>query len=132
MKKLFAVLLSLQFLIASPVWAQDNSDAMMANTWNDLYIVAGAGAAGAILGLSTLSFADEPTKHIANVWTGAAIGVIVGVIYVAYSSALRGTEDLSSSTDFNSGERLAWHNSNSANLTMPSTQFGTEIWNLSF
>ena len=131
MKKLLTLLIALQFLFVSTSFAQSDDD-LMKNTWNDIYIVVGAGAAGGILGLSTLSFVSKPSKHISNIWTGAAIGVIVGVVYVAYNSAQKGTEDLQSSADFNSNERLAWHQSNSVDLTAPKGQFGTEIWNYSF
>lgn len=131
MKKLIALFLTLQFLLALPSWAQEEDD-LSKSTMNDVYMVAGAGAAGAILGLSTLSFMDEPSKHVANIWTGAAIGVIVGVIFVAYSSALKGSEELQSSIDLGTTERLAWHQKNSSNLTLPSVQFGTEIWKMNF
>lgn len=131
MKKLICALLSIQFLILSPAWAQQEDD-FVKNTQNDLMIVAGAGAAGAIIGLSTLSFVDKPSKHVANIYTGAAIGVIVGVIFVAYNSAQRGSEELISSSDFNSFERVVWHSTNTENLTMPQVQFGTPLWNIQF
>ncbi len=136
MKKILSLLLAFQLLTAV-AFAQESSedDDIVKNTQNDILLVAGAGAAGAILGLSTLSFVDKPSQHISNVWTGAALGVIAGVIFVAYNSAQRGSEDLQSdeeaSLDFNSGERLAWHQKNSV-LTGPQVQFGTEIWNTSF
>ncbi|PIS10128.1 MAG: hypothetical protein COT73_11040 [Bdellovibrio sp. CG10_big_fil_rev_8_21_14_0_10_47_8] len=41
-----------------------------------------AGLAGAVLGLSTLSFYGEPQEHIGNIWTGLAIGTIAGSVYV--------------------------------------------------
>ena len=52
-------------------------------------IVGGAGAAGAILGLSTLSFVEKPGDHLKNVVAGAAIGIIVGVGVVAYLQATK-------------------------------------------
>ncbi|MES2527513.1 MAG: hypothetical protein V4598_10515 [Bdellovibrionota bacterium] len=134
MKKIFSLLLAFQLLNAV-AFAQDSEDDIVKNTQNDILFVAGAGAAGAVLGLSTLSFVDKPSQHISNVWTGAAIGVIAGVIFVAYNSAQRGSEDLQTddeaSLDFNSGERVAWHQKNSV-LTVPQVQFGTEIWKTSF
>lgn len=131
MKKLMCLLLSLQFLVmAAPAMAAE--DDFMKNTQNDLIIIAGAGGAGAILGLSTLSFVDKPSEHLSNIWTGAALGVIAGVIFVAYNSAQRGSEDLQSSTEFNSFERVAWHHQNNQNLTIPSVQFGTQFWQTSF
>lgn len=131
MKKLICVFLTLNLLLTS-AFAQDGGDDFVKNTQNDLMLVGGAGVAGAILGLSTLSFVDKPSKHIANVWTGAAIGVIVGVIYVAYNSAQRGQEDLESSIDFKTSERVAWHQSHEKNLTFPGVHFGSQIWGMNF
>jgi len=135
MKKNISLFLSLYFLITTviltPAFAQDAED-IVKNTQNDIMLVAGAGAAGAILGLSTLSFVDKPSKHISNVWTGAALGVIAGVVFVAYNSAQKGSEDLMSSKDFNSMERVAWHDKNIEKLTFKEVQIGTQFWQLSF
>jgi hypothetical protein len=135
MKKIICSLFSLYFFLSAlamnPAFAQDGDD-FVKSTQNDLMLVAGAGAAGAVLGLSTLSFADKPSRHVSNIWTGAALGVIVGVVFVAYNSAQRGSEELQSSSEFNSNERLAWHDLNNQNLTMPSVQFGTQFWQTSF
>lgn len=136
MKKIISLLIAIQ-LTTAVAFAQDSSseDDIIKNTQNDILLVAGAGAAGALLGLSTLSFVDKPSRSISNIWSGAAIGVIAGVIWVAYNSAQRGSEDLQSdeeaSLEFNSGERLAWHQKNTV-LTNPQVQFGTEIWRTSF
>jgi hypothetical protein len=134
MKKLICLLFGLYFFLGNtlPAFAQESEDDIIKNTQNDLMIVAAAGAGGAILGLSTLSFVDTPSKHVSNIWTGAALGIIAGVIFVAYNSAQKGSEDLQSSSEFNSSERVAWHTQNSSNLTMPSVQFGTQIWQTSF
>jgi hypothetical protein len=135
MKKLVSALLGLYFFLSSaliaPAYAQDDND-IIKSTQNDIILVGAAGAGGAILGLSTLSFVDKPSKHISNIWTGAALGVIAGVIFVAYNSAQRGSEELQSSRDFNSYERVAWHSENTQNLTPGKVQFGTQIWQLSF
>jgi hypothetical protein len=134
-KKIISLLLAFQLLTAVAFAQEGNEDDdIVKNTQNDILFVAGAGAAGAIIGLSTLSFVDKPSQHISNVWTGAALGVIAGVVFVAYNSAQRGTEDLQSdeaSLDFNSSERIAWHRKSSV-LTIPQVQFSTEIWNTSF
>lgn len=137
MKKIIALLIAFQLMSVS-AFAQGTSedDELIKNTQNDILIVAGAGAAGAVLGLSTLSFVETPSRHISNIWTGAALGVIAGVIWVAYNSAQRGQEDLQSddeeaSLDFNSSERVAWHQQNNS-LTTPQVQFGTDFWKASF
>lgn len=135
MKKLICGLLGFYFFFATalvnPAFAQ-NEDDLIKNTQNDIMIVGAAGAGGAILGLSTLSFVDTPSKHVSNIWTGAALGVIAGVIFVAYNSAQKGSEDLQSSSEFNSSERVAWHDQHATSLTLPSVQFGTQIWSTSF
>jgi len=56
-------------------------------TKSDLMIITIAGLGGAVLGLSTLSFVEEPGDHADNILTGAAVGLIIGVIYVAYRQA---------------------------------------------
>lgn len=141
MKKLVCALFVIHFFFAGslshPAIAQDGGgeDDIIKNTQNDILLVAGAGAGGAVLGLSTLSFVEKPSKHVSNIWTGAALGIIAGVIFVAYNSAQKGSEDLQSdeaSVDFNSSERYAWHSQNSQNLTLPSVQFGTQFWRLTF
>lgn len=131
MKKIICLLLALQFVLLSPAFAQSDDD-IIKNTQNDLMLVVGAGAAGAILGLSTLSFVDKPSQHVSNIYTGAAIGVIVGVVFVAYNSAQKGSEELQSSSDFSSYERLAWHSENNQNPSFPKAQFSTSFWAMSF
>jgi len=130
MKKIISLFLCLQIVILTPAMAQQ--DDIIKSTQNDILLVAGAGAAGAVLGLSTLSFVKTPSKHIANIWTGAAIGVIVGVVFVAYNSAQRGSIDLQSSNEFNTSERLAWHLSHEENLTQSNDQIGSHVWSMSF
>jgi uncharacterized membrane protein YebE (DUF533 family) len=135
MKKIICILLTLHFFLGSALintaYSQDVDD-IVRNTQNDIMLVGAAGAAGGVLGLSTLSFVDKPSKHISNIWTGAALGVIAGVLYVAYNSAQKGSEDLQSSSEFNSTERFAWHSENLRNLTFQKVQFGTQVFSLSF
>lgn len=137
MKKIISSFLVIQFLMISlgvnrAVAQEDSADDILKNTQNDIFLVAGAGVGGAILGLSTLSFVDRPSQHISNIWTGAALGIIAGVLFVAYNSAQKGSEELQSSSEFNSSERLAWHTSHSTDLTSSRVQYGTQFWSLSF
>ncbi len=46
-----------------------------------------AGIAGAILGLSTLSFYGRPQDKLSNIAVGFAIGVISGATYTTYKAA---------------------------------------------
>jgi hypothetical protein len=135
MKKLTSALLCLYFFFASvvirPAVAQEVDD-IVRNTQNDIMLVGAAGAGGAVLGLSTLSFVDKPSKHISNIWTGAALGVIVGVIFVAYNSAQKNSGDLQSSREFSSFERVAWHSEKTEVSNSGASQYRAEIWQLSF
>jgi hypothetical protein len=46
-----------------------------------------AGLAGAVLGLSTLSFYGRPQDRLSNIAVGFAIGVIGGTMYSTYKAA---------------------------------------------
>ncbi len=134
MKKWLSFIIIFQFLTLNMAFAQQADD-IIKNTQNDILLVAAAGGAGAVLGLSTLSFYDKASQHISNVWTGAAIGIIAGVIFVAYSSAQKGSEELQTSAPsqgFSTSERVAWHSEKAEVLTMSSVQFGTQFWQTSF
>lgn len=48
-----------------------------------------AGLAGAILGLSTLSFYGRPQDYLSNIAIGFAVGVIVGTSYTTYQAATK-------------------------------------------
>ncbi len=69
--------------------SDQNSSLNMDGPLTDVYTVFGAGAVGAVLGLSTLSFEDEPSKSFKNVSVGAAIGIIFGVGLVIYNQVTR-------------------------------------------
>lgn len=47
---------------------------------------------GAILGASTLPFYEEPGDHTKNIFYGAAIGAVVGVIISAYAGVQEGPD----------------------------------------
>jgi hypothetical protein len=132
MKKCLAVILAIHMVLTSAAFAQDNNEDFVKSTQQDILLVGAMGAGGAILGLSTLSFYDTPSKHISNIWTGAAIGVIAGVIFVAYNSAQKGSEDLVSKRDFGTSERTKWHNENDSLLSLQTVQFGTQFWQTTF
>ncbi len=46
-----------------------------------------AGLVGGILGISTLSFYDQPNKHVKNVTYGAGLGMIGAALYMTLSIA---------------------------------------------
>ena len=99
---------------------EDDLDGLVADTKSDILVVVGGGLAGAVLGLSTLSFVDEPKDHTRNILVGASIGIIAGVAVVAISQATKsrdliyGPEDdgEEASLEFNTRDRKEWHATN--------------------
>ena len=128
-------LLTIFFLFMATVpslFAQENElDGLVSDTKNDLLVVVGGGLAGAVLGLSTLSFVEEPKEHTRNILVGASLGIIAGVGYVAFSQANK-TQDLiygaepeeeyskaESHKNFGSYARSSWHYENLIPLGAP-------------
>ncbi|MFP5490553.1 MAG: hypothetical protein ACLGG0_03585 [Bacteriovoracia bacterium] len=138
MKVIFSLVLTLSLLSPSLVWAQvaEGEEDIVANTQNDIFLIAGAGVGGAILGLSTLSFYDKPSKNLANVWTGAALGIIAGVVIVAIGHANKSQETLAveakPSQDFSTAERESWHVAQLDFSTLSNTQIAAPVWGMSF
>lgn len=94
MKDLFLKCCIFLLFFASSSWSQYQYDdqetpnySLADQTKGDMMVIAAAGVGGAVLGLSTLSFVEEPGDHFDNVLTGAAVGLILGVLYVAYRQA---------------------------------------------
>lgn len=105
-------------------YAQDSGlDGIVDETKQDIMLVLGGGLAGAILGLSTLSFVEEPKEHTRNILVGASLGIIIGVAVVAFNQANKSREliytdsgyDEAASLDFQTFERDEWHAEISAN-----------------
>lgn len=100
----------------------DGLEALVEDTKSDLLIVVGGGLAGAVLGLSTLSFVEEPKEHTRNIVVGASIGIIAGVAYVAFNQANKSREAIygipeeasykNNPKRFDTSKRVSWHYSN--------------------
>jgi hypothetical protein len=75
--------------------AESSSD-FVDDSLKDISIVVGAGVSGAILGLSTLSFVDEPSLHLKNIAVGGSIGIVIGVGIVMFSQASRSSSGIGS------------------------------------
>lgn len=93
-------------------------DGIVKETKQDVLVVLGAGLAGAVLGLSTLSFVEEPKEHTRNILVGASLGIILGVAVVAINQAKKSRSliyssepgyDEGASLDFKTFERESWH-----------------------
>lgn len=119
-KAIFTFLMAtcLLFSVSSRAFAQNSGemDQLVADSKNDLLVVVSGGLAGAILGLSTLSFVEEPKEHTKNILVGASLGIVAGVGYVAFSQANKSREMLygansllKPSSEFGTSSRSAWH-----------------------
>lgn len=96
-KLLCTLLLTMAVAVVAPAqsWAQANSSAAgafeekaeLTGTRKQLATIVFAGLAGAILGLSTLSFYGRPQDHLSNIAIGFALGVIGGATYTTYKAA---------------------------------------------
>lgn len=115
-----AILILSTFFVMTQSMAQGDDD-IFEQTKNDALIVAAAGGAGAILGLSTLSFVSKPKDHLKNIVVGGAIGVIIGVAGVAWMQATKSQDafkqqsasiDYEDSEAFTTAMRNDWHNRN--------------------
>ena len=80
--------------IVTPSFAQENPEAKTAANGprKQMATIIFAGLAGAVLGLSTLSFYGRPQDRLSNIAIGFAIGVIGGTIYVTYGAATKPRE----------------------------------------
>ncbi|OIQ19047.1 MAG: hypothetical protein BM556_07110 [Bacteriovorax sp. MedPE-SWde] len=108
---LFIFCIALNFVIAQSAVAEEKS--FVDDSIRDVAIIAGTGAGGAVLGLSTLSFVEEPGDHLKNIVVGGAIGIIVGVGIVAWGQANKSKGLYESGSinpeDFSTGDRQQWH-----------------------
>jgi hypothetical protein len=117
-RKVTLITISFFSLVFTPcIFAQaENSNDILEESLGDITTVAAIGLGGAILGLSTLSFVEEPKDHLKNVLIGGAFGVILGVGLVAWQQASKSKgsyEDLGLKTTPNFGtvQRVAWQQS---------------------
>jgi hypothetical protein len=87
-----ATLMTIILLTLNPVAAQAqdaSGGGLVDDSLRDMTIVFGTGLFGAVLGLSTLSFVEEPSKHTKNIAVGGAVGIIIGVGVVVFNQASR-------------------------------------------
>lgn len=80
---LVVLIISLQ-LVSVPTFAQDKKS--YGGPRKQVATIVFSGLAGAVLGLSTLSFYGRPQDRLSNIAVGFALGVIVGSIATTYGA----------------------------------------------
>ena len=80
-------LFTLVTFASTNVKAQEGVGGFFGGALRDLLIITGAGVGGCVIGLSTLSFVDEPGDNMKNIVNGGAIGVMIGVGVVIFGHA---------------------------------------------
>lgn len=116
-KKVLTVFVLGLFLTQS-AYAQQDGD-IFQESMTDIVTVAATGLGGAVLGLSTLSFVEEPSEHLNNIVVGGAIGIILGVGIVAWRQANKSAQYYNQqvlvpemSSEFTTAMRSTWHRRN--------------------
>ena len=133
-KKLTIISLFIQ-LLSLEAWSQAETESdFMGDSIVDISTVAAIGAAGAVLGLSTLSFVEEPKDHLKNILVGGSIGIIIGVGVVAFRQAGKskdqyysGQEQAKVLPNFNTFDRFVWHRGHHLGLNKEIGQFQSHI-----
>lgn len=110
------MLMSVLTLTISPCVSAQEDGGILRESVSDLATVAGIGLGGAVLGLSTLSFTEEPKDHLKNILVGGSIGIIAGVAVVAWRQATKSKSVIESgfiesSPEFSTSRRVAWQKS---------------------
>ncbi len=117
--KTSALLICFQLILWTPSAVEAREPDIVEDSVRDILTVVSIGAAGAILGLSTLSFVDTPRDHLKNIVIGGALGIIVGVGVVAYNQAnqSRAYYEMHALTpEFSTSQRVSWHGLSSQGL----------------
>ena len=124
-KKKRFLLVFFVWVTSSSLFAQDQEKRMSVfeEAKNDAHIILGTTAAGAVIGLSTLSFSSDPGEDVDHIIVGGALGIIVGVVMVTWKQLDQKQqfyERNNSHTDysgFTTAQRLAWHRLKHRGLT---------------
>ncbi|OFZ55306.1 MAG: hypothetical protein A2328_01250 [Bdellovibrionales bacterium RIFOXYB2_FULL_36_6] len=108
--------MGLGYVLNSSAQEQSGGNDLIKDSVTDLSIVVAAGVTGAIIGISTLPFVEEPKEHLNNILIGGSIGIILGVGFVAYSQAMKGRSTFQTVDGpyekFDTRERYSWHQVN--------------------
>ncbi len=93
LQKLASVLIIFLLILTSfsGMAQEEKNSGFVDDSLQDMSIVLGSGLAGAVLGLSTLSFVEKPSEHMKNIAVGGAIGIVIGVGVVIFGQATKTT-----------------------------------------
>ena len=88
MRKLVSLAMVFAILTSHTAFAQNERDSELVTQGPSKHLskIVFAGLAGAILGLSTLSFYGRPQDKLSNIAVGFAIGVIGGTLFTTYKA----------------------------------------------
>lgn len=98
-RNFLAIVLSVSVIVSAfpqQSFAQGETTSELTGTRKQVATIIFSGLAGAILGLSTLSFYGKPQERLSNIAVGFAVGIIGGVIYTSYNMARSPYEHLQS------------------------------------
>lgn len=85
--RILILLLAICIMVPAPAFAQaDGKSTATAGPRKQLANIVFAGLAGAVLGLSTLSFYGRPQDRLANIPIGFAVGAICGTMFTTYKA----------------------------------------------
>lgn len=91
--RIVAVLISMTLVVsmaAPQAYAQGTAEQIVgknSGTRKQMATIIFSGLAGAVLGLSTLSFYGRPQDKLQNIAVAAAVGIIIGASYTTYKTA---------------------------------------------
>lgn len=97
-RKLMAASLSLAILFSLPVFSapkdsmSGGQSSVSTGPKKQIATIIFAGLAGAVLGLSTLSFYGRPQDKLPNIGVGFALGIIIGAGFTTYKAATQPKE----------------------------------------
>jgi hypothetical protein len=91
-KRIISIILAMSFALVVPqtfaaARNQKENEMVIAGPRRHLSKIVLAGVAGAILGLSTLSFYGRPQERLSYIPVGFAVGVIAGTVFTTYKAA---------------------------------------------
>lgn len=86
-RSLTSLILTLALIASPAAFAASETTLTTHGAHRHLTNIVFSGLAGAIMGLSTLSFYGRPQDRLNNIAVGFAIGVIGGTIYTTYRAA---------------------------------------------